>query len=245
MEDYWIKIFESDLYINEMLKIWEEGEKWAKWIDEVVKKYKIDARNILDVPCGIGRVSYYLTKLNYNVSGIDISEKMINTAKERVKKGNFIKGDMRHLSTLIRDKFDIILNIFNSLGYYEEEDDLRILNEFRAVLKQGGLLIVNLENRDYAIYNKPEVVHSYVPPYVIIDKNDFDPFSSRLKVTRSYLKDGKEIERITFSQRLYSLHEIVRLLTKSGFEILEVLSGYSWKRFEVTDPQMAIIAKPI
>lgn len=66
-----------------------------------------------------------------------------------------------------------------------------------------------------------------------------------MKVTRSYLKDGKEIERITFSQRLYSLHEIVRLLTKSGFEILEVLSGYSWKRFEVTDPQMAIIAKPI
>lgn len=67
MDEYWLKIFESDLYINEMLKLWEEGNKWAKWIDEVSRKYNVKGKKILDVPCGIGRVSYFLSKLGYEI----------------------------------------------------------------------------------------------------------------------------------------------------------------------------------
>ncbi|BFH72577.1 class I SAM-dependent methyltransferase [Sulfurisphaera javensis] len=244
MEEYWLKIFESDLYISEMLKIWEEGEKWAKWINEVTKKYNVKGNKVLDVPCGIGRVSYYLNKLGYNITGVDISEKMINKAKENVKQGIFIRGDMRKLSEVVKEKFDIVINIFNSLGYYEEEDDLKILRELREVTSQDGIVIVNLENRDFMIYNKPEILHSFVPPFLIIDQNRFDPYTSRLYVIRTYIKDGKEIEKIEFSQRYYSLHEIVNLMKKAGFKILDVFSGYSWKNFEINDPQMTIIAKP-
>jgi len=244
MEEYWLKIFESDLYINEMLKIWEEGEKWAKWIDEVAKKFGVKGKKVLDVPCGVGRVSYFLSKIGYQVTGVDISDKMIKKAKENVKNGEFIRGDMRKLSEIIKSKFDIVINIFNSLGYYEEEDDLKILRELREVTSQEGIVIINLENRDFMIYNKPEIVHSYVPPYLIIDQNKFDPFTSRLQVMRTYIKDGKEVEQISFSQRYYSLHEIINLMRNAGFKILEVYSGYSWKNFEISDPQMTIVARP-
>ena len=246
MEEYWLKIFESDLYINEMLKLWEEGSKWASWIDEVVRKYSVKGKKVLDVPCGIGRVSYFLSKLGYEITGVDISEKMVKKSKENVPNGVFIKGDMRKLTQVLRgETYDIIINIFNSLGYYEEEDDLKILREFRGVIKDNGILIVNLDNRDFLIYNKPEIVHSYVPPYLVVDRNVFDPFTSRLQVTRSYIKDGKEVEKISFSQRFYSLHEIVQLMKKAGFEVVDVYSGYSWKKFEISDPQMTIIAKPV
>ncbi|BFI76305.1 bifunctional 2-polyprenyl-6-hydroxyphenol methylase/3-demethylubiquinol 3-O-methyltransferase UbiG [Sulfurisphaera ohwakuensis] len=244
MEEYWLKIFESDLYINEMLKIWEEGEKWANWINEVIKKYGIKGKRILDVPCGIGRVSYFLSKLGYSITGVDISEKMIKKAKENVKEGEFVRGDMRKLSEVIKEKYDVVINIFNSLGYYEEEDDLKILRELREVTSQEGIVVVNLENRDFVIYNKPEILHSFVPPYLIIDQNKFDPFTSRLHVLRTYIKDGKEVEKIEFSQRYYSLHEIVSLMKKAGFKIIDVFSGYSWEKFEINDPQMTILAKP-
>ncbi|MEJ2777322.1 class I SAM-dependent methyltransferase [Stygiolobus sp. RP850M] len=246
MDEYWLKIFESDLYINEMLKLWEEGNKWAKWIDEVSRKYNVKGKKILDVPCGIGRVSYFLSKLGYEITGVDISEKMVKKSKENVPTGTFLKGDMRKLTQVLSgESYDIIINIFNSLGYYEEEDDLKILREFRGVIKDAGLLIVNLDNRDFLIYNKPEIIHSYIPPYLVIDNNNFDPFTSRLQVTRSYIKDGKEVEKVTFSQRYYSLHEIVDLMRKAGFEIIDVYSGYSWKKFEISDPQMTIIATPM
>lgn len=244
MEEHWIKIFESDLYIHEMLKIWEEGNKWAKWIDEVAKKYKVEGKSVLDVPCGIGRISYFLSKMGYKVTGVDISEKLIKKAIENVKDGKFIRGDMRKLSEVIeKEKFDIVINIFNSLGYYEEEDDLKILRELREVTKDNGIVIVNLENRDFIVYNKPELLHSYIPPYLIIDHNAFDPYTSRLHVDRVYIKDGKEVEKLSFSQRFYSLHEILSLMRRAGFKILDVYSGYSWKKFEVSDPEMTIVAK--
>jgi len=94
------------------------------------------------------------------------------------------------------------------------------------------------------IYNKPEILHSFVPPYLIIDQNKFDPFTSRLHVLRTYIKDGKEVEKIEFSQRYYSLHEIVSLMKKAGFKIIDVFSGYSWEKFEINDPQMTLLAKP-
>lgn len=245
MEEYWLKIFESDLYISEMLKIWEEGEKWANWINEVAKKYGVKGKKVLDVPCGIGRVSYFLSKLGYSITGVDISDKMIKKASENVKNGEFIRGDMRRLSEIIKNKFDIVINIFNSLGYYETEDDLKILRELKEVTSSEGIVLINLENRDFMIYNKPEIVHSYVPPYLIIDQNRFDPFTSRLYINRVYIKGGKEIERINFSQRYYSLHEIISLMNKAGFKILDVYSGYSWKSFEISDPQMTILARPM
>lgn len=242
MSEIFPRIFESDFYINEMVKIWDEGSKWAQWLDELVKKYNLN-KKVLDVPCGIGRVTYFLAKLGYDVTGVDISEKMIRMAKNNVPNARFYRADMRYLKDILgNEKFDLVINIFNSLGYYSEEEDFEILKSFREVTSK--ILVINMDNRDYIIYNKPEKYYAFVPPsYLVEDTTYFDPMTSRLKIKRVY-KDqkGNELGSIEYSQRFYSLHEIVNMLTKAGFKILDVVSGYSWKKFEVTDPQMTIIA---
>ncbi|MEM4911827.1 MAG: SAM-dependent methyltransferase, partial [Metallosphaera sp.] len=48
------KIFESDFYISEMVKIWDEGNKWANWIKQLSQRYNL-GKTVLDVPCGVGR----------------------------------------------------------------------------------------------------------------------------------------------------------------------------------------------
>ncbi|BDB99159.1 class I SAM-dependent methyltransferase [Saccharolobus caldissimus] len=242
MSDEWIKIFESDFYVREMIKVWDEGEKWANWIDEVVNKYKLD-KKVLDVPCGIGRVSYFLAKKGYDVTGIDISEKMINIAKSNIQNGKFIVGDMRRLNEIIgNEKYDLVINIYNSLGYYSEEDDLKILESIRLSTKK--LAVINLDNRDYIIYNKPSEYYTFIPPYLVYSKVEFEPETSRLKVYRKYYMDNKEVGEINYSQRLYSIHEVLTLLKKAGLKAIEVVSGYSWKRFSIMDPEMTIIATP-
>ncbi|MEM0293893.1 MAG: class I SAM-dependent methyltransferase [Saccharolobus sp.] len=241
--DEWAKVFESDFYLREMTKVWDEGEKWASWIDEVVNKYKLD-KKVLDVPCGIGRVSYFLVKRGYDVTGIDISEKMINMAKSNIQNGKFIVGDMRRLEEIIKgEKYDLVINIYNSLGYYTEEDDLKILESFRNAANK--LIVINLDNRDYIIYNKPSEYYAFIPPYLVYSKFEFEQETSRLKIYRKYYINEKEVGEINYSQRLYSVHEILTLLKKAGLKIVEIVSGYSWKKFSIMDPEMTIIATPI
>ncbi|AOL17036.1 SAM-dependent methyltransferase [Sulfolobus sp. A20] len=240
MSEEWLRVFESDLYIREMLKVWDEGERWANWIDEAVSKYKL-GKKVLDVPCGVGRVAYFLSKKGYKVTGVDISEKMISMARNNISNGNFIVGDMRRLKDIIGDeKYDLVININNSLGYYTEEDDIKILESLRQ--SSNGLVIINLDNRDYIIYNKPSEYYMFIPPYLVYSKVDFDQETSRLNVYRKYYMDGKLVGEINYSQRLYSLHEALALLKKSGLKAIEILSGYSWKKFTIADPEMTIIA---
>ena len=241
MSEIFPGIFESDFYINEMIKLWDEGEKWTKWLDDLAKRYNLE-RKVLDVPCGIGRVSYFLNKLGYEIVGVDISEKMIKMAKNNVPNGRFYRADMRYLKDVLNgEKFDLVINIFNSLGYYSEEDDLEILKSIKEATNK--IAVINLDNRDYIIYNKPEVYYTYVHPYLVEDHNYFDPYTSRLKIRRTYMNQkGEIIGSIEYTQRFYSLHEIANLVKKAGFKILDVVTAYSWKKFEVTDPQITIIA---
>ncbi|WP_338604022.1 class I SAM-dependent methyltransferase [Sulfolobus tengchongensis] len=242
MSDEWIKVFESDFYVREMIKVWDEGEKWASWIDEVVNKFKL-GKKILDVPCGVGRVAYFLAKRGYDVTGIDISERMIAMAKSNIQNGKFVVGDMRRLNEIVgNEKYDLVINIYNSLGYYTEEDDLKVLESLRNVTKK--IVVINLDNRDYIIYNRPNEYYTFIPPYLVYSKVEFEQETSRLKIHRKYYMDNKEVGEISYAQRLYSIHEILALLKKAGLTPIEILSGYSWKKFSIMDPEMTIIATP-
>ncbi|MGC9105271.1 MAG: class I SAM-dependent methyltransferase [Thermoprotei archaeon] len=235
------KFFESDLYVHEMLKLWDEGREWAEWIDALARKTGA-GKEVLDVPCGIGRVSHFLGEMGYSVVGVDISERLLKEARARSPKVTFLKGDMRRLKDVIGErKFDIVINIFNSLGYYTEEEDLEILRNLKESSRK--LVVVNIDNRDFVIFNLPNVRHIYIPPYLVVDVNEFDPTTSRIHVRRTYYLNGKEVERFEFAQRLYSLHEIVKELKRLGLTIIGVYSGHSWKQFDVMDPQMTIVAR--
>ena len=65
-------------------RILSEGlEKWEK---DVITKYVKPKTRILDVGCGAGREAIALTKMDFKVTGIDISPNMINKAIKNAKK---------------------------------------------------------------------------------------------------------------------------------------------------------------
>src|SRR5262249_29494041 len=68
-----------------------------------------DGKRILDVGCGPGWTSLFLARAGYDVTGVDISERMIDIARERSVHDNtpaeFHVGDMEDLD-LGRYDFD-------------------------------------------------------------------------------------------------------------------------------------------
>lgn len=89
------------------------------FIKSVIKVLNIQPKSyVLDVGCGTGKYSKYLTDCKMNVLGIDLSQTAIEIAKRRCEKANFISGDATIRNEILENQqFDVIFchgfSIFN------------------------------------------------------------------------------------------------------------------------------------
>ncbi|QSS99077.1 class I SAM-dependent methyltransferase [Pontibacillus sp. ALD_SL1] len=117
--------------------MWSQGSRAG--IIPFIKHYIPEGSQVADIGCGDGYGAYLLSEAGYNVTGVDISPKMIEYAKrmngERLK---FTQGDLADLP-FAQDTFEGLMAI-NSLEW--TEDPKRALEELRRVLKPGGRLCI-------------------------------------------------------------------------------------------------------
>ena len=95
-------------------------------------------RRVLDVPCGEGRHVRALTALGYKVVGVD-NDPAVSPP---------VLGDLRELDALPTG-FDAVINMWASFGYFEAEENERVLASFARRLRPGGRLVLDLFNREF------------------------------------------------------------------------------------------------
>ena len=103
-------------------------------------KYSIPENSkIIEIGCGTG---YLLNGLNPKTGyGIDISERMINKAKENHPHLHFVKMDAEHLD--IQETFDFII-ISDTIGYFE--DVQQAFEELHKIAHPGTRIIITYQN---------------------------------------------------------------------------------------------------
>jgi glycine/sarcosine N-methyltransferase len=111
------------------------------------------ARRLLDVACGTGHHAIALAQGGYEVVGTDVSEGMVNRARENAGAAGvsvtFRRVGFGQLAQTTDRHFDAILCLGNSLpGVLSEADLLAALADMAALLAPGGLLIVQNLNYD-------------------------------------------------------------------------------------------------
>ena len=95
---------------------------------------------ILDCGCGPGMDTERFSRLGYNVTAIDLSERFVKLTKERVQTATVKKMDMRYLE-FPEASFDGLWASF-SLLHIRASDMEQTLSGFRAVLRPHGLLFI-------------------------------------------------------------------------------------------------------
>src|SRR5436190_24040656 len=106
--DNWYETFFSG--INS--EMWEKAVS-TEWTESEVS-FLVDVMNIgnganiLDIPCGSGRIAMSLAKKGFIVTGVDISEEFIKGLNQKVKEAHLsirvIQGNI--LSLELADSFD-------------------------------------------------------------------------------------------------------------------------------------------
>ena len=136
----------SDRDIIEFFDSWASVWDERMVIDEQIIKTILDRGNvtagkkILDVACGTGvLIPYYLDRDVCDVTGIDISPKMIEIAKEKFQIDNVKFICDNAVDHEYDEKYDCIV-IYNAFPHFEDPE--RLIEKMSLLLNKGGTLSV-------------------------------------------------------------------------------------------------------
>jgi SAM-dependent methyltransferase len=118
--------------------------------------------------------------------------------------------------------FDALTCLGTTLGYFDDEANRKVIERFHKALKPGGVLLLDVVNRDHVIRSQPNLIWFEGDGCVCMEESEFNFFTSRLHIKRTVILDtGKQVEH-EYSLRLYSLHELGQMLHATGFRVTEV-----------------------
>ena len=246
----------------------EHGDVFLKLIDDEVrfqKEFEALQRifsekrvsvggNVLDLCCGLGRQALNLAKKGFNVTGVDFSPAVIKQARESAEnmslKGHvdFLVGDARKVSKLLeKESFDWIISMGTSIGYYDDDTDKSIVRQLNKLASSNGVLVIDVGNRDYIIKHGEPLGFIKFDDYEVHDHRRLDLEESHAESTWEFFKKGgedlKHVVTVSSYCRLYSLHELVRLLEATGWKYCSSYGNFDLEPVTTDTPRIIIVGK--
>ncbi len=202
---------------------------------------------ILDLGCGTGRHSVPLAARAYRVTGVDISQGMLDVAAERAREAGveveLVRGDA---AEFVRpESFDLVICLCEGAFCLlrEGDDALRrdeaILGNAAASLRRGGAMILNALSALRVVRSTTEEG---------IERGEFDPMTMTVRSdVRELLPEGEGASLGDLRERLYTAPELRRMAEHAGLEVRGVYGGTagSWGLRPVTldEYELMLIAK--
>lgn len=250
MAKWYEELFENyaQTYENEDFTKGTIGE-----VDFIEKEINFDKSiNILDIGCGTGRHSIELAKRGYKVTGIDLSECMLERAKEKAKESKvditFIKADARYLQ--FENEFDLTLMICEGGFPLMETDEMNfmILQSAAKSLKDEGKLILTTLNGLFPLFHSVKDFINSNSVDTRSEENTFDLMTFRDKSILEFVDDDGNKKKIKCDERYYVPSEITWLLKSLGFKKIDIFGCElgSWSRedkLSTEDYEMLVIAE--
>ena len=162
-----------------------EAEREKTFIDDIVQKAHIEKEllqsldgieNAFDGGAGCGRFSILLAKKGIKVTHFDISQPMIDKAKEIAEREgviqniNFVKGALEDLSDYADNSFDLVMSFDSPISYTYPNQE-KVIGELVRIAKKK--IMISVSSRLGAL---PYLANPIQKNQFILDENSPDPF---------------------------------------------------------------------
>lgn len=122
---------------NEYVEYFKDDWEFIEEIKEFSQLFN-EKSTILDLGCGSGYITKYLSDLGLNAIGIDFSSEMVNIAKKRYPNVKFILDNFIDIEKSFKENsVDGLISIY-SLYFIPKEQFENILKSLSKILKKNG-----------------------------------------------------------------------------------------------------------
>ncbi|HMS64412.1 MAG TPA: class I SAM-dependent methyltransferase [Ignavibacteria bacterium] len=216
------------------------------YISKLIERFRPNSKSILDLGCGTGRHDIIFAENGFQVTGVELSERMIEQANFNKSKAgfisdlNFIHHDIRNLK--LNKKFDIVISLFHVISYQSSNSDLKkAILTAKEHLKEDGLFIFDFWYGPAVLTERPEKrfklledeeikVERFADPVLRINDNIVD-----VNYTVNIFDKAKMIQneiQETHSMRYLFIPEIKILLDEMN---MGVIHFEEWMTSEIPD----------
>ncbi|MFA6980267.1 MAG: class I SAM-dependent methyltransferase [Ignavibacteriaceae bacterium] len=231
MKQWFEDWFESEEY----LKVYRHrnSEEAEILVSFILSEINLPAKaKVLDLGCGAGRHALLLAKRGFEVTGVDQSANLLSVAADEAQKNglhaSFIRDDIRTVQ--FQEKFNLILNVFTSFGYFEnDEDNFSLFSNVESLLLDDGIFVfdfLNAENvrQNLTPYSKTETGDMVVEQTRKIEGN--------CVIKEILLHQNGNVKNFRESVRLYSKDELISAIDNNNLTVENVIGSYAGESFD-------------
>lgn len=224
---------------------------------------------VLELGCGTGRIAIPLAMTGAQVTGLDLSRKMLSVCRQKVQeigpmKGSLkiVHGDMRAFS--LEARFPLIIAPYRTFMHLlSSEDQIRCLGRIREHLAPDGHFLFNVwaakASAIARVMNAPKSgALKLVKKYRLHEEKLVlrHYHAARYAESSQRISEVHRFEHVSISGELLDTHdlklertwfyprELEHLLRRCGFRITESFGDFSGTPFSAHSSEMIIAATP-
>jgi len=242
-------------------KIWGRHDYDAdvRFLDGFFRKYH--CKSVIDVGCGTGNHALRLSKLGYQITGVDVSPTMLKIAKmkDEEEKIRFVRGDMKKLEKVVSkgQRFDAAICLGQVFSHLMTDKDVQaFFSRLHKILKQNGLFVFSARNAkkiNEEYLNKlrlDHVVNEGKLQLLVLAHNKRDLENPNIIMWNPIylLKENNKVDLQIREHKLrwFEFSTLKGIVKENGFKIIATYSGPVKEKFkenEHTNMWFVTIAK--
>lgn len=249
----WYKTFYDGHYLKEYASglTKERTEREVDFINSVLNLPQAapgatGGARILDLCCGHGRHTVELAAAGYSMVGQDLSATFLDLAKDaaaaRDLQIRFVHADMREIP--FEGEFDAVINMFTAFGYFDDEENQKVLDAVARALKPGGKFLIDLINalriiRDFRAQSWDELSDGTV----VLTKRNYNLLTGNNEELRTYIAPDGSKREVCITCRLYFYPELAKMLNCAGLAPVQVFGDFDGSEYTWDSNRMIVLAE--